>query len=254
MCRSVGPPFGHSGATLCTRSARRGRRRTDLVHKVTDRDDGCPAGGPDSWTGQPDIPSTWWVGVHLGHQPMKWPLATGPRRHSAARGTESGGVGQGIACLSPPRPVPGDQPWTDPCKNKPAGAARPSLGTPPACPASAHPPRCPPRHRLRSRPAPGRRSPTRRADELGFSGRPARPSGCHPSARSVTLCTRSVRRGRRRTDLVHKVVPAVARTGPTETTEEPQIPPRSTSGPRRTSQQLVTAFPGGVASRDGPSV
>ena len=134
-------------------------------------------------------------------------------------------------CLSqPPRPVPGDQPWTDPCKNKPAGAARPSLGTPPACPASARSPRCPPRHRLRSRPAPGRRSPTRRADELGFSGRPARPSGCH------------------------KVAPAEARTGPTETTEEPQIPPRSTSGPRRTSQQLVTAFPGGVASRDGPSV
>ncbi len=47
----------------------------------------------------------------------------------------------------------------------------------------------------------------------GLSGGPVLPSGCHPLSRSVALCRRSVRRRTRRTDLVHKVDPAVARIG-----------------------------------------
>ena len=53
---------------MCTRCVRRGRRRTDLVHKVTDRADGWQpddrTAGQDSWTGRPDIPSA--CGFSLG--------------------------------------------------------------------------------------------------------------------------------------------------------------------------------------------
>ena len=62
LCRFRGFPVrATAGATLCTRSVRRGRRRTDLVHKVTDRDDGWQ---PDGRTGRPDIPSA--CGFSLG--------------------------------------------------------------------------------------------------------------------------------------------------------------------------------------------
>ena len=48
-------------------------------------------------------------------------------------GTGRRGLGQGIACLSPPRPVPAHQRWTDPRGTSPPG---------PPGPASAHPPPC----------------------------------------------------------------------------------------------------------------
>ncbi len=52
-CRVRGCPFGPQRGTLCTRCVRRGRRRTDLVHKVIDRDDGgSRTVGRDGWEGR----------------------------------------------------------------------------------------------------------------------------------------------------------------------------------------------------------
>jgi hypothetical protein len=96
-----------------------------------------------------------------------------------------GGLGHGIACLGPPRPVPGHQRWTDP-----------GTASPPDRPAQ-------PRHTLhpdiahlpRQRPppptsTPGRQSPTHRARGAPFEGSTPELMGRPPMFRGSSHCLR----------------------------------------------------------------
>ena len=84
-CRSRGCPVRvTSGATLCTRSVRRGRRRTDPVHKVADRADGWQ---PDGF-------------VHQMRTPRPWPYGSRAQSGRSSRWVAAGRPGRSAGMVS----------------------------------------------------------------------------------------------------------------------------------------------------------